>query len=432
MDDYSLSDGRQPSRFEIFSSNAQKTLEMERVAEVKQTTLYGHQIEALLRTRDYFNDSERKTNVGLIQVPTGGGKSGIISLLPYVLQSQKVMVLSPGKVITNQLEKTFGGGNSQTSFYVKVGFVKEAPTLRKFTPITHTIRSAGKIFDMANYELVIINAQKFARGAKPEIILNGEHDRIPADIFDDFDTIIVDEAHHYPAKTWFDIIEIFNDRKIIFLTATPNPEVAKKNLPIKKIYEISRDELENLRVIRKVQFESLDFIKDINNVTNDELEQLAFNMAAKLKGQDDVVENVHHKAMVLTMKAKRYAKDMAKFFNNISGLQLKATFCTSDPEGMINLANFNKKDGNIRIMMVCQKLTEGYDNSDVSMCVILRNIGSDILFNQFVGRCIRVSHDRGNLAVDDVKAVIYGPQGMWERYERNATTDPEDVDDDDE
>uniref|UniRef100_A0AC34RH11 Helicase ATP-binding domain-containing protein n=1 Tax=Panagrolaimus sp. JU765 TaxID=591449 RepID=A0AC34RH11_9BILA len=417
-----------PNPFQFYGDDVLATLENELTAE-KQTRLYDHQIEALLRTRDYFNDSERKTNVGLIQVPTGGGKSGIIAFLPYFLKSRKVMVLSPSKTITDQLEETFGGGLASTSFYFKVGFVKDEGDLADFIPQTCAVRSSRQLPDIARHDLVIVNAQKFARGAKPEIILNGKHGKIRAGIFDKFDTIIVDEAHHYPAKTWLDIVEVFNDGKVIFLTATPNPEVEKRNLLIHEIYKIERADLERNGIIRTIQFESLDFIKDINNVTDNELEQLAFKMEEKLNAQDDVVKNIHHKAMVLTKKAKKDAEDMTDRFNSIRGLQ--ATFCTSDPEGKTNLRNF-KKDGNIRIMVVCQKLTEGYDNSDVSMCVILRNIGSDILFNQFVGRCIRVSHDRENLKEDDVKAVIYGPQGMWERYESNAITDPEDVDDDDE
>ena len=37
-----------------------------------------------------------------------------------------------------------------------------------------------------------------------------------------FDTVIVDEAHHYPAETWKKIIDHFKQRKKVFLTATPS------------------------------------------------------------------------------------------------------------------------------------------------------------------------------------------------------------------
>jgi superfamily II DNA or RNA helicase len=32
----------------------------------------------------------------------------------------------------------------------------------------------------------------------------------------------VDEAHHYPARTWRLIVENFKNKQIVFLTATPN------------------------------------------------------------------------------------------------------------------------------------------------------------------------------------------------------------------
>uniref|UniRef100_A0A914YG57 Helicase ATP-binding domain-containing protein n=1 Tax=Panagrolaimus superbus TaxID=310955 RepID=A0A914YG57_9BILA len=375
---------------------------------------------AILNAVNYFENDSRLFNIGLIIVPTGGGKSGIISLLPYALGSHKVMVLSPSKVITNQLITTFGGTANEESFYRKREILS-SNEIHNFVPSTYMIKTAKyDVPQMANSELIIVNAQKFSRTAKPEIILNGEHGHISANIFNDFDTIIVDEAHRYPAKTWKDIVEIFKDKKIIFLTATPNPDV-KCDI----IYEIKREELERRHIIRSIEFIPLD-IDNMNNLNDIDFHRFAMKIKAALQEQDMDAGKVYHKAMILVKKNKHYTMEMAAKFNALNDLDLKATFCTSDPESEKNLTLFDKKNKDIRIMVICQKLTEGYDNSNVSVCVILRNIGSSILFSQFVGRCIRISHDRENCETADVKAKVYGPQDMWDKYDKNATEDPDD------
>uniref|UniRef100_A0A914Q7R7 Helicase ATP-binding domain-containing protein n=1 Tax=Panagrolaimus davidi TaxID=227884 RepID=A0A914Q7R7_9BILA len=418
----------QKSKFELNQQDILESLKLERDAESKETQIYNHQIDAVLAAVEYFNNAQRPLNIGLIQIPTGGGKSGIISMLPYALGSHKVLVLSPGKVITKQLKSTFGGGDSSKSFLFEKKVISK-DLIVDVLPAVCAIKSSSEIAEMSKYEVVIVNAQKFSQTANPQIILNGEHGKISADIFETFDTIIVDEAHHYPAKTWSDIIDIFNraDRKIIFLTATPNP-VAETSYH--KIFEISRNDLEELRIIRKIEFTPLNF-EYINDVNDGELRDLAFEIKEVLSKQDNVVTNVCHKAMILVKKDKVYTQEMAQRLTDMPNLDLKATYCISNVQSIRNYELFDKNDNRTRIMVVCQKLTEGYDNHNVSVCAVLRNIGSDILFSQFVGRCIRVSHDRNNPHLNDVTAKVYGPKGMWDKFDKIAESDPEDDDGDD-
>uniref|UniRef100_A0AC34QS19 Helicase C-terminal domain-containing protein n=2 Tax=Panagrolaimus sp. JU765 TaxID=591449 RepID=A0AC34QS19_9BILA len=412
----------QESRFQKFNPEVLDLLKSEKKGP-KETQLYEHQIDALLATVSFFKETNR--NMGLIQVPTGGGKSGIIALLPYVLGSHQVMVLSPSNIISKQLNVTFGGPDPDQSFYSTLNF-ETKDDIQRFLTRPFMVYSAKKIKNIIGELLVIVNAQKFSKSANPDIILNGNHETISQNTFEGFDTIIVDEAHHYPAETWHKIIKIFNKdgKKIIFLTATPRPEtdfVTMKVPIVPVIFEISRKKLEELRIIRKIEFEPLHF-ETINNVSDDELAELASKIKATLEKHDDKVKNVVHKAMVLVRSDKDYTKEIVDRLNKIPELNFKAVFCTSDQPSKKHLKEFKETDDK-RIMVVCKRLTEGYDNSNVSVCAILRNIGSDILFSQFVGRCIRVSKNQEA----DVTAKVYGPKQMWDRYDKNATSDPEDL-----
>ena len=51
----------------------------------------------------------------------------------------------------------------------------------------------------------------------------GGQSKVPIDMInpDDYDLVIMDEAHHYPAQTWSRIVDHFPQCKRLFLTATP-------------------------------------------------------------------------------------------------------------------------------------------------------------------------------------------------------------------
>jgi superfamily II DNA or RNA helicase len=59
-----------------------------------------------MQLHSWYNNE--KFRIGLIVIPTGGGKSGIAALAPYVLNTTRVLVITPSLQITNQLAAAFG------------------------------------------------------------------------------------------------------------------------------------------------------------------------------------------------------------------------------------------------------------------------------------------------------------------------------------
>ncbi len=94
------------------------------------------------------------------------------------------------------------------------------------------------------------NAQQFAgkAGLSLSSIRTPEEQAIVREILADFDTVIVDEAHHYPAATWKNFVQVFKGKKVIFLTATPFHGTTVSMLmdkSLKKVYEIPISKLES-------------------------------------------------------------------------------------------------------------------------------------------------------------------------------------------
>lgn len=210
------------------------------------TGFRDYQIEAVLKTKNYFESQRQAGNypIAMIIAPTGAGKSGMITMLPYVLPCSKVLVLSPSKIITKQLADEFGKSLDSPSFIERVcnkklqdGFLELVTVIDKTNQVKQT--------QMSN--LVIANAQKFGGRSGASLFHdNVEIVRNVQTFFKQFCTIIIDEAHHWPAKTWLAIVDNFqaSGKRILFLTATPE----RKGRPILPrahiVYTVDKSQIE--------------------------------------------------------------------------------------------------------------------------------------------------------------------------------------------
>lgn len=295
--------------------------------------------------------------------PTGAGKSGIVALLPYVLAAPKVMILSPSVIITKQLEMEFGLRNdcATESFYFQRKMVP-VDFLNKFLELGKKIDKTEAIKNMKKYNLVIVNAQKFGRNSSAS--LNESHDTVDEEVgrqllktkenFASFTTLIVDEAHHYPAETWDLICKEFHGKQIIFLTATPFRGSDRKELweGQQITYSISKQTLIAMKVIRPLRYVNIS--EDTNTPAYDDLPfQLIEEFIYKTLEEHDKFEpSVQHKAMVLVQNT-----EMAES----GGERIRdATYFTSEKKTERNLKKFEEtKNSDIRVIFVCGSLLEG-------------------------------------------------------------------------
>jgi superfamily II DNA or RNA helicase len=117
-------------------------------------------------------------------------------MAPYIFGACAVLVITPSKQITQQLVESCSFGTN--NFFYKIGLLS-SDHLACLTQAPLVIESTSDI-ECLNYlkdqPLVITNAHKFSSS---RIDLG----KIPSDAFD---MVIVDEAHHFRAKTWRKIV----------------------------------------------------------------------------------------------------------------------------------------------------------------------------------------------------------------------------------
>ncbi len=81
--------------------------------------------------------------------------------------------------------------------------------------------------DLAKFKLVIANIQQYYSDQQQ----NEESSSSSATSGQNFDLVLIDEAHHALAPSWKKTIKLFqqNNSRIIFFTATPHPRGRNKN-----------------------------------------------------------------------------------------------------------------------------------------------------------------------------------------------------------
>lgn len=137
-------------------------------------------------------------------LPTGTGKTAVMTLLPFLIPTDRVLVLTPSRLVRDQVVNEF----QSLSVLRSTGSCDphlSPPSVRK---LEHRVRdwSEYREFD------VVVGTPSVVSSAYPDVAA------IPTGFFD---LVIVDEAHHAPAPTWETVLGQLENVRTVLLTATP-------------------------------------------------------------------------------------------------------------------------------------------------------------------------------------------------------------------
>ena len=211
----------------------------------EEILLYPHQVEAVQNLREYFSPEAQNdpnaSNVALVVLPTGCGKTGVAVLASYALNASRVLVITPSIIISRQIAAAYG------NFLIERGVVTNTPeNVQRALPTVSLINKSTEIRNGMRSMVMVVNAHKIGGQSSVKI----------ADIpREGYDLVIVDEAHHYPAPTWKLLVDHFHSSRRLFLTATPNHN-GNPILPRRCCcYELERSVAVDNGIIRRVDFD---------------------------------------------------------------------------------------------------------------------------------------------------------------------------------
>ncbi|RML91507.1 DEAD/DEAH box helicase [Pseudomonas savastanoi] len=392
------------------------------------------QIEAYIKAQEHFASFPNED--ALIVLPTGTGKSGLISIVPFGLAKGRVLIITPGLVTKQSIRKT--QELLEDNFWINFDVIFSAGDL----PVTCEYSSQTLMASLEQSHIVYSNIQQIysERGASLT-------KRVPSDFFD---LIIIDEGHHAPADTWQKTLDHFSKAKKIFVTGTPF-RGDKQEVPGKLIHETPLSEVMRDRYVKWLRKETVNahelyftlaeepgvkFSKDQVLALRDS-EWVQRSVALSKECSLDVIDqsihnlrelrksspNVPHKILAVGCSIT-HAEDLRTWYQS---KDLTAAIVHSDMEQTDIEAAFRTIDNHqCDIVISVNMLMEGYDHRYLTVLALFRPYRSLNAFAQIVGRVLRAipAEEITAFEIDNNAVVIYheetGLDSMWSAFQKEV------------
>lgn len=224
----------------------------------------------------------------------------------------------------------------------------------------------------------------------------------------DFDYIIIDEAHHASADTYQKVLAYFKPKFTLGLTATP------ERADDTNILEIFKNTAHKLDIQTAVEIGALVPVRCIRIHTNIDMTKVRFNSVQyNIRDLDDKIfvpernqlivdtwlSYVKNKRTVVFCASVKHAEQIAKLFQDagIDALAVSGSMKTSERNEQ--LAKF--ASGDIKVLCACDLLNEGWDCPQTEVLFMARPTMSKVLYTQQLGRGMRNSEGKDHLMVFD-------------------------------
>lgn len=372
------------------------------IAEEDVNGLRNAQIGAIHAIGSHF--SLYKTEPALIIMPTGSGKTAVLNLSPFLLRSNRVLVLTSSIMVRGQIFEEFSGLKTLKEQNV---FNKDlsAPKVKE---VKSPIKSVDDWNALKDFNVVV---------GIPNSINAGINSQFTPEK-DLFDLILVDEAHHVPAFTWTNIVKRFEKANKIFFTATPfrndKREIEGKivfNYPLRRAFED--------KIFGQIGY----YPVTADNIDSD----LAIAMETEKVFNNDKKAGLKHFIMVRA-ETKKESEKLQGLYTQKTNLKLKKidsslSFLTI--KRTIDKLKKEELDGIICVDM----LGEGFDFPNLKIAAIHSPKKSLATTLQFIGRFARTNaKDIGEakfLAIpNDIligKKRLYDKNAVWNEIIKNLS-----------
>lgn len=389
------------------------------------------QIEAYLKIKSFF--SSKENTEALVVLPTGTGKSGLISISPFGTSTGRVLIVTPGLVTKDSIRKT------QEALYDNFWINYDILFSHKDLPVTVEYAAGLLKQHLTDSNIIYSNIQQLSNSRGNALI-----DTVPNDFFD---LIIIDEAHHAPAESWIQLLSYFSKAKKLYVTGTPYRGDGQK-LPGTLIHETQLSEVMRDRYVKWLRKETVNAHSLFFTIADHPGRKFTINEVIDLKDKEwversvalseecskDVIKHsitrlselkkqspkVPHKILAIGCSIS-HAEDLRAWYLE-SGLSVALVHSMMAPDDV--LAEFRKIDAHeVEVVVSVNMLMEGYDHKYLTILALFRPYRSINAFAQIVGRVLRAipQEEISAFEIDNNALIIYhqetGLDEMWRVFQ---------------
>lgn len=355
---------------------------------------------------------------GLLVMPTGSGKTftTVGWLVDRILnQGGRILWVAHRHELLEQAAREFhvlaGSFTAGEQLRVRIVSGKHCTT-SQIDPADHIVVSS--IFSLAR------NSERIQESLKdPNLFL------------------VIDEAHHAPARSYRDIIRVLNaaaSRRILGLTATPTRTVEEER-PIlgrlfarNTIHEVPLNTLieqsylarpRPIRVRTDTDVEEGVTADDLKHLTRfDDLSEPWLDRIAKMTVRNDVIVNhfmekkdKYGKTLIFAINVPHATLLADRLRENGVNAQYVASYRPDGSPGSNSKIVAEFRDGEIEVLTNVMIMTEGVDVPSIETVFLTRPTNSEILLRQMIGRALR-----GPKVGGTELAYLVSFEDHWERF----------------
>ena len=326
----------------------------------KSKGLRNAQLGAIHAISSFF--TLNKKEAAIVIMPTGSGKTAVLMLTPYLIRKQRVLVVTPSKMVRGQIAEDFS----------------ELRTLCVANVFNTSIKKP-KVFELEHlytkeYQKDLEQADVIV--ATPSCALSlSESDWAKENI----DLVEVDEAHHTPAKTWQQILVNLSVATHVLFTATPF-RLDRKELSGEIVYDYPLSKAYEDGIFGEIQYVPVESGMDNDLCIAKRAEEVLLN---------DRKAGYEHYLMVRT-DTKVSAEKLEELYKDNTSLKLSkvdSSMSNSKVKHILKLLHSGELDGIVCVDM----LGEGYDFPNLKVAAIHvphKSLASTL---QFIGRFARTN-----------------------------------------
>lgn len=332
--------------------------------------LRPYQLNAVKAVHKEWDSGNKNT---LVVMPTGTGKTIVFSQIvkDQVAKGEKVLILAHREELLKQAADKLKASSGMESALEKAANTSIGSGLDVVVGSVQTLRQKSRL-------------EKFSK--------------------DYFGTIIIDEAHHSAADSYKNILEYFNQARVLGVTATPDRADMKSLSDVfdSLAFEYKLPEAINDGYLCKIRTKTIPLKVDISKVHT-----LAGDFNPNELGQaldlyleaiaDSIVKECKGRKTVIFTPLVRISQRLNGLLKNRGIDTIEVNGSSKDREKILKDFENGKYDAMTNAML----LTEGWDCPSVDCIICLRPTKSRSLYAQIVGRGTRLCKGKDNLLILD-------------------------------
>lgn len=277
------------------------------------------------------------TEPGIVVMPTGTGKTETMLAWLVAQRPERVLVVVPSSALREQIASKFETlGILQQEGIVGPGAMR--PRVGRVAGRFDSEKDAVDFVAACNVVVVTPNAVRASEAAVRRAFFSG------------FTHLLVDEAHHAPARTWTEIIRAFGERPVLLFTATPYRRDGL-TLPGRVIFRFPLREAQ-----KEGYFSTIDFTAVLD--LDDDDEALARAALSRLRSDLDAG---HEHLLLARVGTKARADEIHALYSRLAPEFAPKAIYDSLPASERDAAIRAMRERSSRVIVCVDMLGEGFD-----------------------------------------------------------------------